>query len=81
VTHNAETPKVRKARSVDEGSFDITRDSKNVVESTPITIQGKEHFEGYGSVDIQSNPEDLKVSEVTRFNNKSIGKNELTGAL
>ncbi|MVK36494.1 hypothetical protein GO810_00210, partial [Staphylococcus aureus] len=53
----------------------------NVVESTPITIQGKEHFEGYGSVDIQSNPEDLKVSEVTRFNNKSIGKNELTGAL
>ena len=28
VTHNAETPKVRKARSVDEGSFDITRDSK-----------------------------------------------------
>ncbi|UMT80505.1 E domain-containing protein [Staphylococcus roterodami] len=81
VTHNAETPKVRKARSVDEGSFDITRDSKNVVESTPITVQGKEHFEGYGSVDIQSNPEDLKVSEVTRFNNKSIGKNELTGAL
>ncbi|WP_078156992.1 lectin-like domain-containing protein, partial [Staphylococcus aureus] len=81
VTHNAETPKVRKARSVDEGSFDITRDSKNVVESTPITIQGKEHFEGYGSVDIQSNPEDLKVSEVTRFNNKSIGRNELTGAL
>ncbi|HHZ6729096.1 TPA: G5 domain-containing protein [Staphylococcus aureus] len=81
VTHNAETPKVRKARSVDEGSFDITKDSKNVVESTPITIQGKEHFEGYGSVDIQSNPEDLKVSEVTRFNNKSIGRNELTGAL
>ncbi|HCU9477182.1 TPA: LPXTG-anchored surface protein SasG [Staphylococcus aureus] len=68
VTHNAEAPKVRKARSVDEGSFDITRDSKNVVESTPITIQGKEHFEGYGSVDIQKNPTDLGGSEVTRFN-------------
>ncbi|HDC5751738.1 TPA: LPXTG-anchored surface protein SasG, partial [Staphylococcus aureus] len=80
VTHNAETPKVRKARSVDEGSFDITRDSKNVVESTPITIQGKEHFEGYGSVDIQKNPTDLGVSEVTRFNvgNESNG---LIGAL
>ncbi len=79
-THNAETPKVRKARSVDEGSFDITRDSKNVVESTPITIQGKEHFEGYGSVDIQKNPTDLGVSEVTRFNvgNESNG---LIGAL
>ncbi len=61
VTHNAETPKVRKARSVDEGSFDITRDSKNVVESTPITIQGKEHFEGYGSVDIQKKPTDLGI--------------------
>ncbi len=47
--------RLEKARSVDEGSFDITRDSKNVVESTPITIQGKEHFEGYGSVDIQKN--------------------------
>ncbi|HGO1728273.1 TPA: E domain-containing protein, partial [Staphylococcus aureus] len=80
VTHNAETPKVRKARSVDEGSFDITRDSKNVVESTPITIQGKEHFEGYGSVDIQKKPTDLGVSEVTRFNvgNESNG---LIGAL
>ncbi len=80
VTHNAEAPKVRKARSVDEGSFDITRDSKNVVESTPITIQGKEHFEGYGSVDIQKNPTDLGVSEVTRFNvgNESNG---LIGAL
>ncbi|HCY9462782.1 TPA: E domain-containing protein [Staphylococcus aureus] len=80
VTHNAETPKVRKARSVDEGSFDITRDSKNVVESTPITIKGKEHFEGYGSVDIQKNPTDLGVSEVTRFNvgNESNG---LIGAL
>ncbi|MDR7649617.1 E domain-containing protein [Staphylococcus argenteus] len=80
VTHNAETPKVRKARSVDEGSFDITRDSKNVVESTPITVQGKEHFEGYGSVDIQKNPTDLGVSEVTRFNvgNESNG---LIGAL
>ncbi len=31
VTHNAETPKVRKARSVDEGSFDTTRDSKILV--------------------------------------------------
>ncbi|MFW2630575.1 LPXTG-anchored surface protein SasG, partial [Staphylococcus aureus] len=80
VTHNAEAPKVRKARSVDEGSFDITRDSKNVVESTPITIQGKEHFEGYGSVDIQKTPTDLGVSEVTRFNvgNESNG---LIGAL
>ncbi len=80
VTHNAETPKVRKARSVDEGSFDITRDSKNVVESTPITIQGKEHFEGYGSVDIQKKSTDLGVSEVTRFNvgNESNG---LIGAL
>ncbi|HFJ5291870.1 TPA: LPXTG-anchored surface protein SasG [Staphylococcus aureus] len=80
VTHNAEAPKVRKARSVDEGSFDITRDPKNVVESTPITIQGKEHFEGYGSVDIQKNPTDLGVSEVTRFNvgNESNG---LIGAL
>lgn len=80
VTHNAETPMVRKARSVDEGSFDITRDSKNVVESTPITIKGKEHFEGYGSVDIQKNPTDLGVSEVTRFNvgNESNG---LIGAL
>ncbi|HFU7136437.1 TPA: LPXTG-anchored surface protein SasG [Staphylococcus aureus] len=80
VTHNAEAPKVRKARSVDEGSFDITRDSKNVVESTPITIQGKEHFEGYGSVDIQKKPTDLGVSEVTRFNvgNESNG---LIGAL
>ncbi|QBZ86804.1 YSIRK-type signal peptide-containing protein [Staphylococcus aureus] len=80
VTHNAEAPKVRKARSVDEGSFDITRDSKNVVESTPITIQGKEHFEGYGSVDIQKNPTDLGGSEVTRFNvgNESNG---LIGAL
>ncbi|MDS1171384.1 LPXTG-anchored surface protein SasG [Staphylococcus aureus] len=80
VTHNAEAPKVRKARSVDEGSFDITRDSKNVVESTPITIQGKEHFEGYRSVDIQKNPTDLGVSEVTRFNvgNESNG---LIGAL
>ncbi|MBU5853124.1 hypothetical protein JVV08_20045, partial [Vibrio cholerae O1] len=62
------------------GSFDITRDSKNVVESTTITIQCKEHFEGYGSVDIQKNPTDLGVSEVTRFNvgNESNG---LIGAL
>ncbi|WRN62935.1 hypothetical protein UM876_07980 [Staphylococcus aureus] len=81
VTHNAETPKVRKARSVDEGSFDITRDSKNVVESTQLQFKVKNILKVTESVDIQSNPEDLKVSEVTRFNNKSIGKNELTGAL
>ncbi len=47
-----QAPKVRKARSVDEGSL-ILQEILKIVESTPITIQGKEHFEGYGSVDIQ----------------------------
>ncbi len=61
VTHNAEAPKVRKARSVDEGSFDITRDSKNVVESTPITIQVKNILK-VTEVLIEKNPTDLGVS-------------------
>ena len=45
-----------------------SNNTKNTIDIPPTTVKGRDNYDFYGRVDIQSNPTDLNATNLTRYN-------------